>query len=64
MTPNTLAVLHVLIVAGACAAWIGAILLGFVTIARRVKFQQKYSPIPAITYAAIGVILTTGAFTL
>lgn len=55
---------HTLLIAGACAAWLSATTLGSIVIARRVKFQQKYSPIPALTYALIGATLTIGALTL
>lgn len=55
---------HILLIIGACAAWLSATILGSIVIARRVKFQQKYSPIPALTYALIGATLTIGALTL
>jgi len=55
---------HILLIIGACAAWLSAATLGSIVIARRVKFQQKYSPIPALTYALIGATLTIGALTL
>lgn len=55
---------HILLIIGACAAWLSAATLGSIVIARRIKFQQKYSPIPALTYALIGAILTIGALTL
>lgn len=55
---------HTLLIVGVCAAWLSATTLGSIVIARRVKFQQKYSPIPALTYAALGAFFIIGAFTL
>lgn len=55
---------HTLLIAGACAAWLSATTLGSIVIARRVKFQQKYSPIPALTYAALGTIFIIEILTL
>ena len=55
---------HTLLIVGACAAWLSATTLGSIVIARRVKFQQKCSPIPTLAYALIGATLTIGALTL
>ena len=58
MTINIPVVFHILIIVGACAAWLSAAILGSIVIARRTKFQQKYSPIPALTYTALGTLFT------
>lgn len=55
---------HTLLIIGACAAWLSAATLGSIVIARRVKFQQKCSPIPTLTYAALGTIFIIGILTL
>lgn len=35
---------HILLIIGACIAWLSAAILGSIVIARRVKSQQKCSP--------------------
>ena len=56
--------MSIIIAAGACAATFSSTVLGIIQVIRRVKWKQKLSLVPTLTYAIIAVFLWIVAMTL
>ena len=54
----------IIIAAGACAATFSSTVLGIIQVIRRVKWKQKLSLVPTLTYAIIAAFLWIVAITL